>query len=47
MYTIIEYSLFKVIYEYDLELKLYLENKIAKEEIFVIKERVKEINLIR
>ena len=47
MYTIIEYSLFKIIYEYNLKLKLRLENKIAKEEIFVVKERVKEINLIR
>ena len=47
MYIIIEYSSFKAIYEYDLELKLRLENKIAKEEIFVVKERVKEINLIR
>ena len=47
MYIIIEYSSLKIIYEYDLELKLRLENKIAKEKIFVIKERVKEINLIR
>ena len=34
-------------YEYDLILKLRLENKIAKEEILVVKERVKEINLIK
>ena len=47
MHTTIEISLFKVIYKYDLELKLRLEDEIIKEEIFVVKERVKEINLIR
>ena len=47
MHIIISYNSFKIIYEYNLILKLRLENKIAKEEIFVIKERVKEINLIR
>ena len=47
MYIIIEYSSFKTIYKYNLKLKLRLENKIIKEKIFVIKERVKEINLIK
>ena len=47
MHIIINYSLFKIIYEYNLILKLYLKNKIIKKKIFVIKERVKEINLIR
>ena len=47
MHIIIEYSPFKTIYEYDLKLKLHLENKIAKEKILIVKERVKEINLIR
>ena len=47
MYITIEYNSFKIIYEYDFKLKLYLENKIIKKEIFIIKERVKEINLIK
>ena len=47
MYIIIEHSSFKIIYEYDLRLKLSLKNKIIKEKIFVVKERIKEINLIR
>ena len=47
IYTIIDYNSFKIIYEYNLELKLCLENEIAKEEILVVKERVKEINLIK
>ena len=47
MHITIEISLFKVIYKYNLELKLRFKDKIIKEEIFVIKERVKEINLIR
>ena len=47
MHTTIEISLFKVIYKYNLELKLRLKNEIVKEEIFVAKERVKEINLIK
>ena len=47
MHATIEISLFKVIYEYDLKLKLRFENEIAEEKIFAIKERVKEINLIR
>ena len=34
-------------YKYDLKLKLRLENEIIEEKIFVVKERVKEINLIR
>ena len=34
-------------YEYNSILKLRLKNKIVEEEILVIKERVKEINLIR
>ena len=47
MHIIIEYSSFKIIYEYDLKLKLRFKNKIIKEEILVIKKRIKEINLIR
>ena len=47
MYIIINYNLFKIINKYNLILKLYLENKIVKEKIFIIKERIKEINLIK
>ena len=47
IYIIINYNLFKAIYEYNLILKLYLENKTIKEKIFVIKKRVKEINLVK
>ena len=47
MHIIIKYNLFKIIYKYDLELKLRFKNKIIKEKILVIKERIKEINLIR
>ena len=34
-------------YKYNLELKLRLENEIAKEKILVAKERIKEINSIK
>ena len=44
MYVIINYNLFKAIYKYNSILKLRLENKIIEEEIFVVKERIKEIN---
>ena len=47
MYIIINYNLFKAIYEYNSILKLRLKNEIVEEEILVIKERVKEINLIK
>ena len=47
MYIIINYNLFKIIYKYDLKLKLRLKNKIIIKKIFVIKERIKEINLIK
>ena len=47
MHITINYSSFKAIYEYDSILELRLENKIIKEEILVVKERVKEINSIR
>ena len=43
----IKINLFKIIYKYNLKLKLRLENKIIKKKIFIIKERIKEINLIR
>ena len=44
MHVTIEINSFKVIYKYDLELKLRLENKIIKEEIFVIKILIKRFN---
>ena len=47
MHIIIEYSLFKIIYKYDLKLKLCFENEIIKDKIFIVKERIKEINLIK
>ena len=47
MHIIIKYSLFKIIYKYNLKLKLYLKNKIIKKKIFIIKKRIKEINLIK
>ena len=47
MYIIIKYNLFKIIYKYNLKLKLRLKNKIIKKEIFIIKEWIKEINLIK
>ena len=47
MHIIEEYSSFKTIYRYDLKLKLCFKNKIIKEKIFVVKEWVKKINLIR
>ena len=47
MHIIINCNSFIIIYIYNFILKLYLENKIIKEKIFVVKERVKEINLIK
>ena len=47
IYIINDYNLFKIIYKYNLILKLYLKNKIIEEIIFIVKERVKEVNLIK
>ena len=47
MHATIEINLFKTIYKYNLKLKLRFKNKIIKEKIFVVKERIKEIDLIK
>ena len=47
IYIINDKNLFKIIYKYNLILKLYLKNKIIEEIIFIVKERVKEVNLIK